>query len=92
MNRSHVIKIGFFLRINSHESIRANRPDSRCESPGHLRYVKPAFFLSSGTKRKKSPKREFSGRISCARPGVIRVDVPDQKLETLRKALRCGHP
>ena len=37
-NRSHVIKIGlaFFLRIDFHESIRANRPDSHCESPGHL--------------------------------------------------------
>ena len=35
-NRSHVMKIAGFLRIDSCESIRANRPDSRCESPGHL--------------------------------------------------------
>ena len=27
----------YFLRIDSRESICANRPDSRCESPGHLR-------------------------------------------------------
>ena len=36
-NRSNVMKIEVFLRIDSCESIRANRPDSRCESPGHLR-------------------------------------------------------
>ena len=36
-NRLHVMKIGVLLRIDSCESIRANRPDSRCESPGHLR-------------------------------------------------------
>ena len=30
------MKIGDFLRIDSRESIPANRPDSRCESPGHL--------------------------------------------------------
>ena len=37
-NRSHVMKLGFFffLRIDSRESICADRPDSRCESPGHL--------------------------------------------------------
>ena len=35
-NRSHVMKIGIFLRIDSRESIRANCPDSRCELPGHL--------------------------------------------------------
>ena len=38
-NRSHVMKIGVFLRIDSRESIRANRPDSRCESPVHLRRI-----------------------------------------------------
>ena len=32
-NRSHTMEIGFFLRIDSCESIRANRRDSRCESP-----------------------------------------------------------
>ena len=31
-NRSHVMKIGFLFC----ESIRANRPDLRCELPGHL--------------------------------------------------------
>ena len=36
-NRSHVMKIRIFLRIHSRQSIHANRPDSRCESPGHLR-------------------------------------------------------
>ena len=36
-NRLNIMKIGvFFLRIDSRESIQANRPDSRCESPGHL--------------------------------------------------------
>ena len=30
---------------------------------------------------KNSPKRKFSGRISCGRPGVIRLDAPDQKLQ-----------
>ena len=38
-NCSRVMKIVvffFFLRINSRESSHANRPDSRCESPGHL--------------------------------------------------------
>ena len=35
-NPSRVMKIGVFLRIHSRESIRANRPDSRCESLGHL--------------------------------------------------------
>ena len=25
-----------FLIIDSHELIRANRPDSRCKSPGHV--------------------------------------------------------
>ena len=38
-NRSHVLKIGLFLRIDLRESIRTNRPDSRCESPGHLSYL-----------------------------------------------------
>ena len=36
-NRSHIVNTGVFLRINSRESIRANRPDLRCESRGHLR-------------------------------------------------------
>ena len=35
-NRSNIMKIGVSLRIDLRESIRANRPDSRCESPGHL--------------------------------------------------------
>ena len=35
-SRSRVIKIGFLLRIDLRKSIRANRPGSRCESPGHL--------------------------------------------------------
>ena len=45
-NRSHFMKIGFFffLRIDSRESIRANRPDSRCESPGHLSMI---MFISN---------------------------------------------
>ena len=36
-NRSHVMNIGVLLRIDLRESIRANGPDSHCESPGHLR-------------------------------------------------------
>ena len=35
-NRSHIMQIGGFHRIDSRESIRANRPDSPCESPGQL--------------------------------------------------------
>ena len=35
-NRLHVVKVGVFLRIDSCDPIRENRPDSRCESPGHL--------------------------------------------------------
>ena len=35
-NPPHVTKIGVFLRIDSRESIHANRRDSRCESPGRL--------------------------------------------------------
>ena len=30
-------EIGVLLRVDLCESIRVNRPDSRCESPGHLR-------------------------------------------------------
>ena len=30
------MKTGVLLRIDSRELIRANRPDLRCESPGHL--------------------------------------------------------
>ena len=40
-NRSHIVKIGVFLRIDSRESIHTNRPDSRCESPGHLSSGEP---------------------------------------------------
>ena len=40
-NRLHIMKVGFFLRIDSRESIRANRPDSRCESPGHVSATVP---------------------------------------------------
>ena len=35
-NHSHVMRIEVFLRIDSPESSRANRPDSLCESLGHL--------------------------------------------------------
>ena len=38
---TRIFLIGVFLRIDSCESIRANRPDSRCESPGHLRSASP---------------------------------------------------
>ena len=41
-NRSHVMKIGFFC-----ESIRANRPDSRCELPGHLRLSHPSIIVGA---------------------------------------------
>ena len=43
-NRSHVTKIGCFFC----ESIRANLPDSRCESPGHLRFGMESPFKSYG--------------------------------------------
>ena len=35
-NCSNVMKIAVFLRIDSREVIRANRPDSKSESLGHL--------------------------------------------------------
>ena len=37
------MKMGVFLRVNSRESIRSNRPDSRCESPVLLSFE--GFFL-----------------------------------------------
>ena len=45
-NRSHVLKTGVFLRIDSRESIHANRPGSRCESPGRLR-LENCFILTT---------------------------------------------
>ena len=36
--------------------------------------------LKENQERKSSPKRKFSGRTSRERPGVIRADVPGQKL------------
>ena len=39
------MKIRVFLRIDSRESILASRTDSRCESPGHLRFS--TVFLAS---------------------------------------------
>ena len=42
-NRSHVMKTGFFFC----ESIRANRPHSCCESPGHLSFA-PAQHINFG--------------------------------------------
>ena len=35
-NRSQAMKTRVLLNVDSLESIRANRPDSRCESPDHL--------------------------------------------------------
>ena len=35
-NRSGVMKVGFAQQINLRESIHTNRPDSRCESLGHV--------------------------------------------------------
>ena len=69
----------------------------------------PSFpFCSSPEKRHKrktSPKRKFSGRISRGHPGVIRVDIPAQNFGQgpgnpgktsiwARTAMtrRCGHP
>ena len=43
---SHVTKLGVFLRTDSHEPIRANRPDSHCGSPGHLSHLpSPSIFI-----------------------------------------------
>ena len=60
-NRMHVMKIGVFLRIDSCESIRASRTDSRCESPGHL--SSGCFQVLSGN------FRVFSG---CFSPSPLR--------------------
>ena len=52
-NRSHVMKIVFFCLFLRIDSIRANRPDLRCKSPGHLsseysRSSETDFFLVFG--------------------------------------------
>ena len=45
-NRSHVVKIGFFLRIDSRASIHANCPDSRCKNAGPSKIVLESRQLS----------------------------------------------
>ena len=50
-NRSHAMIFFFFC-----ESIRGNRPDLRCESPGHLRSP-PFFFSKLGGKRRWASQR-----------------------------------
>ena len=47
-NRSNVMKIEVFLRIDSRKSILANCPDSRCESTGHLRLARLKISVSLG--------------------------------------------
>ena len=46
-NNLNILKIWFLYKSNVRESIRVNRPDSRCESPGHLSYAPLAPRLKS---------------------------------------------
>ena len=57
-NCSHVMKIVFFFC----ESIRANRPDSRCESPGHLRKTPCVFGWFSWLFPPPPPKKKEGKR------------------------------
>ena len=65
-NRSHLMKIDVSLRIDLRESMRANRTDSRCELPGHLRGGK----LRRGETHHKTPppKRLWAPRTYDAFP------------------------
>ena len=71
-NRSHVMK-GFFVRLDSRESIRVNRPDSRCESPGHLRgwvFAHKTYCICCEPNRlgegsKQDPVSKDLPRVSC---------------------------
>ena len=58
-------ELGIFLRIDSRESIRANRPDSRCESPGHLSFrIFFTFSSISGAGRgRRSTRRKREGHF-----------------------------
>ena len=75
---SNVKKIGVFLRINSRESIPANRPDSRCESPRFaLRIAWPSKLLTSTG----SNFVEFSGifQENCYQYGFFRYFAPTRQ-------------
>ena len=48
--------------------------------------------IKFGPATKKQPKEKVSGRISRGRPGVIRADVPGQKLRAGHQAFGGGHP
>ena len=60
-NRSNVMKIEVFLRIDSHES-----PDSRFESPGHL---SPSFYGILGAIF--FARREGRGVEKCGPRGML---------------------
>ena len=61
------------LRIDSRESILANRPDSRCESPGHL--SRAAFFLSS-FERQAEVRSGRTWRPTIAIGDAVSCDAP----------------
>ena len=56
----------FFLQVDSRESIRANRPDSCCESPGH------PFPLLGAVRGDPFPlQASFNRLIVGQRPGAF---------------------
>ena len=71
-NRSHVVKIGFFFRIDLRESIQANRPDSRCESPGHLSRQRTNGTIFTGPPRPSNEQTE-SGQFGTISFKTVRT-------------------
>ena len=71
-NRLHVMKLGVLLRIDSRETIRANRrPDSRCELPGHQRKR-----IRAGAGPKSAPNCPFGGHLGTWLRVPTRVATP----------------
>ena len=58
-NRWHIMRMGVFMPIDSCGSIRANRPDSRCESLGHLSFS--SYFVHFALRGEKIGPRPVSG-------------------------------
>ena len=71
-NRWNTVKIGFCLRIDSRESIHANRPDLRCESPGHLRPCILCFPVVQDTD--DADEREAQRRPNVVKRNAISVN------------------
>ena len=59
--RSTVMKKGISLRIDSRESIRATRPESRCEPQGHLIHGTSSTCLMPAARFPLTDTRYFHG-------------------------------